>query len=238
MATGRRGRQRISAIIPVRIWGTDRDGNPFSEHVVTIDISGRGARVGGVRAALSVGDTVGLQYRARQARFRIRWVRRQATPTVAQVGLDCLQPDKAFWPVTLPREESDGYEIPEARPRKYERREKERRSHTRYPVSGKAFVSAGLGGDDGIWARLEDLSLTGCYLKTTQPFAPDRRLNLLLKVADTEIKVSGVVRVCYPSMAMGIEFVHLNPVDLRTLNDLVSYLAEVESALGTLGPAS
>ncbi len=237
MATGRRGRQRIPAIIPVRIWGTDREGNPFSEHVVTMDISGNGARVGGVRATLSVGDTVGLQYRARQARFRIRWVRRQSTPTAAQVGLDCLQPNKELWPVTLPVEEPDGYEIPEARPRKYERRAQERRSHTRYPVSGKGFISAGYGGD-GIWAKLEDLSLTGCYLKTAQPFAADRRLNLLLKVGDTEIKASGVVRVCYPRVAMGVEFVHLNPADRRTLNDLISYLAEVEAALSTLGPTS
>lgn len=237
MATGRRGRQRIAAIIPVRIWGTDREGNPFSEHVVTMDISGHGARVGGVRAALAVGDTVGLQYRARQARFRIRWVRKQSTPTAAQVGLDCLQPEKDLWPVTLPAQEPDGYEIPEARPRRYERRAQERRSQTRYPVSGKAFVSAGYGGD-GIWAKLEDLSLTGCYLKTTQPFAADRRLNLLLRVANSEIKASGVVRVCYPRMAMGIEFVHLGPADRRTLNDLISYLAEVESALSTLEPIS
>lgn len=202
-----------------------------------MDVSGRGARVGGVRAALSVGDTVGLQYRTRQARFRVRWVKRQSMPTAAQVGLDCLQPEKELWPLALPTQEGDVYEIPEARPRKYERRAQERRSHTRYPVSGKAFVTAGYGGD-GIWAKLEDLSLTGCYLQTVEPFAVDRRLNLLLKIADTEINASGVVRVCYPRMAMGIEFVHLNPADRRTLNDLVSYLAEVEGALGALAPTS
>ena len=227
---GRRYRQRVPAIVPVRIWGTDRDGKPFSEHVCTINISRKGARVGGVRAPLSVGDTIGMQYRNRQARFRITWVGSLSTPTGTQVGLDCLHPGRNVWPVALPCEQLDPYEVPEMRPRKYERRASERRIRTRYPVSGKAFVSAGYG-NAGIWAKLDDISLTGCYLKTMQPFAVDRRLTLLLKVGNTEIKAVGVVRICYPRMAMGVELVHLSPPDRRTLADLISYLEEVETAL-------
>jgi len=42
---GRRDRERVPAIVPVRIWGTNRNEKPFSEHVCTVDISGTGARL-------------------------------------------------------------------------------------------------------------------------------------------------------------------------------------------------
>jgi hypothetical protein len=185
---------------------------------------------------LSIGDTVGLQWRHRQARFRISWIGQRCTPTGTQVGLHCLEPDKSLWQITLPGDETDDdYVVPEVRARKYESRERDCRRSTRYPVSGKAYVSTASGGT-GIWAKLEDISLTGCYLTVAHPFGVDRRLALVLHVGNAEIEAHGVVRVCYPRMAMGIEFVHLRDPDLRVLRDLVSYLEEIENALGLLGP--
>jgi hypothetical protein len=61
---GRRDRQRVTAIVPVRIWGTDRDEKPFSVHVCTGNIGGTGVRLVGVRTRLSIGGTVGLGYGA------------------------------------------------------------------------------------------------------------------------------------------------------------------------------
>ena len=84
---GRRDRERVAAIVPVRIWGTNREGTPFSEHVCTVNISGTGARLGGVHIPLSSGDTVGLQYRNRQARFRVVWLVESGTSWGNEVGL-------------------------------------------------------------------------------------------------------------------------------------------------------
>lgn len=227
----------MPAIVPVRIWGNDRDGNPFCEHVCTVNISRQGTRVAGLRAALTVGETVGVQYRNRQARHRISWIGRHCTPTGTQVGLLCLEPDKQLWHVVLPEDEPDTYTVPESHSRKYETREKGVRRTTRYPVSGKAYVSTTFG-DTGVWARLEDISLAGCYLKLAEPFGVGRRLALALHAGTVEIKAYGVVRVCYPRSAMGIEFVHLNDADERTLADFVSYLEEIETSLSILAPAT
>jgi hypothetical protein len=234
---GRRDRERVPAIVPVRIWGTTREGEPFTEHVCTVNISGTGARLGGVRAPLVVGDTLGLQYRNRQARFRVVWIGSRSTPTGTQIGIECFEPHKSVWQVTLPADAPDHYEIVQPRSRRYQRPGRERRLETRYPISGKAYVSSLYGGE-GVWAKLGDISSNGCYLEMGHPFGTGRKLSLLLKVPHAEIEAVGFVRVSYPGTAMGVEFTMLHPDDRRRLNELIAYLKEVETALTLIGPTS
>ncbi len=233
---GRRCQRRVAAIIPIRLWGIDRHGKPFCEHLCTLDITNHGARIVGLRASLSAGDIVGVQHRNRQARFRISWVGVHCSPTGMQIGLECLQPHKSIWYTQLPDGGRDNYEVPEVHPRRYEPHDCDRRSTTRYPVSGRALVSNSNGGQ-GIWAKLEDISRSGCYVTTAHPFGIGRKLDLELTVTHHEIKAHGVVRVCYPHCAMGIEFIQLSEPYRRVLHDLTAYLEEIENALSTLTPA-
>lgn len=173
---GRRDRERVTAIVPVRIWGTNREGKPFSEHVCTVNISGTGARLGGVLTPLSNGDNVGLQYRNRQARFRIVWIVASDASWGIEVGLQCLQPEKNIWQTDLPEPAPDSYEVPEVNARKYVSRHRDRRSHTRFPITGDAFIVAGTHGSSGFTAKLGDVSLTGCYVETGTPLQAGRAL--------------------------------------------------------------
>jgi hypothetical protein len=225
---GRRDRERVPAIVPVRIWGTNRNERPFSEHVCTVNISGIGARLGGVRTPLSNGDTVGLQYRNRQARFRVVWTVMSDSSWGTEVGLQCLQPEKNIWQTDLPEPAPDWFEVPETKVRKYATRHRDRRSHTRFPVSGDVFVGTERG-SAGFAAKLGDVSLTGCYVETDNTLQTGRTLALLIKVGNHEIRAAGVVRVSYPGVAMGIEFTHLNPADRRTLSELISQLKAAET---------
>jgi PilZ domain len=231
---GRRDRERVPAIVPVRIWGTNREGKPFSEHVCTVNISGTGARLGGIRTSLSNGDTIGLQYRARQARFRIVWIVASEASWGIEMGLQCLQPEKNIWQTDLPEAAPDRYEVPEVNARKYVSRYRDRRSRTRYPISGNVFV-AGICGSSGFAAKLGDLSLTGCYVETDTPLQAGCALTLLFKIGNREMRAGGVVRVFYAGAAMGIEFTHLNPADKRTLNQLISQLRASETPPALLG---
>lgn len=231
---GRRDRERVPAIVPVRIWGTNREGKPFSEHVCTVNISGTGAQLRGVRTPLSNGDTVGLQYRNRQARFRIVWIVASDTSWGIEVGLQCLQPEKNIWQTDLPEATPDRYEVPEVNTRKYVSRHRDRRSHTRFPISGDVLV-AGTYGSSGFAAKLGDVSLTGCYVETGTPLQADRALTLLLKIGTGEIRAAGVVRVLYAGAAMGIEFTYLNPADQRALSELISQLQAAEAPPALLG---
>jgi hypothetical protein len=225
---GRRDRERVPAIVPVRIWGTDCNERPFSEHVCTVNISGIGARLGGVRSPLSNGDTIGLQYRNRQARFRIVWIVASGTSWGNEVGLQCLQPEKNIWQTDLPEPAADRFEVPEGNARKYVSRHRDRRSHTRFPISGDVFVG-GERGSAGFTAKLGDISLTGCYVETDTPLPTGLTPTLLIKIGNHEIRAAGVVRVFYEGVAMGIEFTHMNPADRRTLYELISQLKAAEA---------
>jgi hypothetical protein len=139
--------------------------------------------------------------------------------------------------VTLPADAPDHYEIVQPRSRRYQRPGRERRLETRYPISGKAYVSSLYGGE-GVWAKLGDISSNGCYHEMGHPFGTGRKLSLLLKVPHAEIEAVGFVRVSYPGTAMGVEFTMLHPDDRRRLNELIAYLKEVETALTLIGPTS
>jgi len=224
----RRGQPRVQGVLPIRIWGTDRDGRPFSEHVCTLDISARGARLAGVRTPLFVGDTLRIAYHTRTAQFRIRWVTVAGRATTeTHVGVECLEPDKALWPVRLPVEGSDRYEGSKV----YQdgRRHSGRRRHPRFAVSGKAFVSKA-GGSLGTWMKVGDISLSGCYLQTSEPLQVDHRAALLIKVADTQIEANGVVRFSYSTAGMGISFTYMSTANHRKLTHLIAQLEQAGAA--------
>jgi PilZ domain len=219
----------VKGILPVRIWGTDSQGAPFAEHVCTVDISNKGASVTGVRACLSPGGTIGLQYRNRQARFQVMWV--APAPASAQgnnVGLQCLQPEKDLWPVTTPTEGEDPYVEPAVCIRDQRATRDNRRVHTRFAVSGTAHVSTVNGGQH-VSATVGDLSLTGCYLLTDQPMHAGRSVSLLLSIGDHEFQAAAIVRSCYPGLAMGLEFTFLSSTDRSTLRALITRLKEMEA---------
>lgn len=214
----------------MRIWGADHEGKAFAEHVCTIDISNKGVSVAGLRAALSPGDTVGVQYRNRQARFRVAWVAPANEGQGNRVGLECLQPEKELWPVATPTEGPDPF-VQSALHREEPSSQEGRRAQTRFPVSGEAYVKS-TSADDGRRARLGDISLTGCYLQTSDPLEVGRSTLLAIKVAHNQFNATAIVRSCYPGAAMGLEFTFLSNADRRTLQRLIAHLKQFDTVSG------
>lgn len=217
---GRRGQPRVQGILPVRIWGTNGDGEAFSEHVCTMDISAKGVRLAGVRTRLSVGDTLGIQYRNRKARFRVKWiVIASYKPAQAFIGIECLEPKKKLWPINLPAGGIDFYE--DHKPDK-DRRRDDRRRHTRFRVAGKACVSR-IGAVQGGRAEVRDISLSGCSLQTSMPLYVGHRVTLLINLAETQIESSGVVRAsCSHQSVVGIEFTSMSAADRQELAHMIA----------------
>ena len=213
----RRRQPRIKGILPVRIWGLDHKGEPFSEYSCTATLSVMGASLRGVHASLLEGDTIGLQYRNRQARFRVAWIVPASTAPDRHIGLECLEPEKDFWPVTLPSGDPGAlklHDLPDGR-----------RSQTRFPVSGTAYVSR-VGASERGQAKVGDISLSGCYLETSNPNYVGHKVELWIRIGHSELKALGVVRVRYPRIAMGIEFTFMSKSDRRTLEGLIANLRE------------
>jgi hypothetical protein len=110
MDNNRRSR-RTKAVLPLKVFGTTSDGEPFSELVHTLDISLTGSRIAGVQQELRAGDVITLQYKYRRATFKVVWVRRPGSDTrIFHVGLECLENSDDFWGVKLVEQ---GVEMPE-----------------------------------------------------------------------------------------------------------------------------
>lgn len=95
MRPERRANKRSKMVLPVKVSVVNR-----TELAYTMDISGMGARLGGMRAQLQPGDTVTLLRGAQRAKFRIVWVK-QLAPNEFQAGVESLQPNERFWGVDL-----------------------------------------------------------------------------------------------------------------------------------------
>jgi len=83
---------RLSVSQPIEVWGQDYQ-EALPQTTSLIDVSHRGARVGGVAFHPKTGEVVHLVSDGVDARFRVIWVGELGTPQEGQIGLQSLKPD-------------------------------------------------------------------------------------------------------------------------------------------------
>ncbi len=69
-----RREQRIAKALRVKTRGVDRNGNPFTQKIHTIDISRSGARLVSMDCLKSQGEKMQLHVQATSLTNRARWV--------------------------------------------------------------------------------------------------------------------------------------------------------------------
>ena len=199
---GRRRTSRTKMVLPVRVWGMNSLGKPFTQLAHTLDITATGARLAGFHCQLNLDEVIGIQYRHRKSRFRVAWLGRPKAGGDTLLGVECLEQEKNIWGLELAESgQRDEFE-PTVRP---PGRDHERRHQPRLPVSGAVEVRRPFA-DSGLHGYLGDIALTGCYVQTPEPVRVQSPLRLLMKIADIEIDYRGVVRTCHPGVGMGVEF--------------------------------
>lgn len=92
----KRRRNRVKAVLPVRVLFSDSSGNQHCELAHTLDITNTGARLGAVRRPFKVGTRLILQYKQHKAEFRVIWIVRLQHLKEHQVGLEALV-QKDLW---------------------------------------------------------------------------------------------------------------------------------------------
>src|SRR5258708_17016229 len=109
---------RVSADIPVRVWGMDADGRPFFQSAMANNLSSEGAQLTHIHHTLKVGDIIGIQYGEKKARFNVIWAKSSVAPGRNQAGVRILAQQPIPWG-----------EVTEGSPRKEvnERRDAEKR---------------------------------------------------------------------------------------------------------------
>lgn len=100
-ANQRRGK-RTKAVLPVRMKGKDRTGNPVDELVHTLDVTPDGVRLGSVHHELNVLDEITVFYRQRRIHFRVVWTKKMKGTSEFQVGLQAVVQDNEAWGLTFP----------------------------------------------------------------------------------------------------------------------------------------
>jgi hypothetical protein len=94
---GRRRDPRIDVALPVLLTGTDLNGRPLQQRVMTVNISRRGALLGGVHGKVEPGDKIFLMRAHRKEQFRVAWAGGDGTPGDGQIGVAAMQNDTTFW---------------------------------------------------------------------------------------------------------------------------------------------
>ena len=99
--TNRRRQDRIPAVLPVRVRGTDAAGVSFEELAHTLDVTPTGARLGSIRRELKVLDTLVVLYRQRRMEFKVVWTKLLDGRSEYQVGLQAFSQEKEPWGMSL-----------------------------------------------------------------------------------------------------------------------------------------
>jgi len=80
-----------------------------------------------------------------------------------------------------------------------------RRNAPRYPIILPAEVIA-LADGAKLNARTSDLSRTGCYIDTRQPFLSGSAIRVMMTRGNERFEVQGTVKYVSPGMGMGVLF--------------------------------
>src|SRR5690348_10285214 len=92
-----RPESRVSAQIPVRIWGMDADGRPFFQNAIASNLSSQGAHLSQIHRQLKTGDIIGIQYGDSKARFQVIWVKDSVAPGRNEAGVRVLTQQAIPW---------------------------------------------------------------------------------------------------------------------------------------------
>jgi hypothetical protein len=99
--TNRRRQDRIQAVLPVRVRGTDATGASFEGLAHTLDLTSVGVRLGAIRNQLKVLDTLTILYRQRRMEFTVMWTKLLDGKGEYQVGLQAFSQEKEGWGMNL-----------------------------------------------------------------------------------------------------------------------------------------
>jgi hypothetical protein len=212
---------RLSVDLPVRIWGMNAEGRPFSQSAHAYNISSEGALISGVESELKVGDVIGVQCGEKKTRCTVIWVMNTGAVKKNQVGVKLVAEQECPWKSYLPL---DGATVTIAA--------SNRRHWHRHKISLPLELR-----DERINAPLRinatDVSGNGCYVETMLPLPLGTVLRVDFWLDSEHINITALVRTCDPGVGNGIEFTGM-PAD--TKKRMQDYLDAIDPQMGVSNP--
>lgn len=245
---GSRRHERFKKDLTVKLYGTDRQGNPFSQTAPVVDISEKGLCLSSVHMLDRAGQIVTLEYKGAKACYRVVWV--GFAKLAGQAGLAKVEPQDSIFKLNFPSSTPDTYKPPKSEwplfedslrklmehRRKAESVKDDRRKCRRYECPGEVELYAH-GSDTPGQGRLTDLSIAGCFVELLAPLAIGTKVGIVLRVRQRRIRGTGVVTSSMPNFGLGIRFQHFEPEHLRQMEELMLALERGEP-ISTVVPAA
>ena len=207
---GKRREPRKEIRVPVRVFGTDKGGQIFSEKVFTLNVSHQGVELSGVQALPNVDEIVGLTYGVTKAHFRVKWVSPRGSANAGHMGLLNLSPEKSFWDFPLPPPAFD-QSVRDRRDHRISSRVKSTNSVEVYPAGETAPIRT----------RTSDLSLGGCFLEMPNPLPKGTAIRVALWVKEFKLWAGGEVITSTPGFGIGVKFTEMTEQDRKELKQFV-----------------
>jgi hypothetical protein len=201
----------------------ESSGKPFSGLAHTLDVTRDGARLGGVRNFLKIGDVIGVQYRHNKGRFRVAWVGEMNSPYSTQVGLEVVERGRDFWGLDGADLNAQDEYTPKAKPSP-----PQRSLGRMYAVEGVVEVRE----DDGkpaYWAQMTQIAERGGYVQAHTPHAAGSRVRLHINISNHEIAMNALVRSSQDAKGMSVEFTQ--PASVNDAVRLKSLIYGLESGI-------
>jgi len=217
----KRPEPRVSADIPVRVWGMDEDGKPFFQSATAGSLSSEGAQLSHINHSLKIGDVIGIQYGDKKARFEVIWVKPALVPERNDVGVMVLAQQTVPWGDVTAGNKPELVKEPKG---------SEKRRFTRHKVQFPIQISFPDGRRPHMQCSSTDIGGRGCYVETMVPLHISSEVIITFWIDSEKIKTTGVVRASDPGVGMGIEFTALEEHIQKRLH---AYLEKIDQGFAS-----
>jgi hypothetical protein len=205
------------------VWGENEQA--IKRIAYTLDVSPKGARLGGV-IGLKPGQLIVVRRNTKEAQFRVVWIGRPRTPEEGQIGIECVEADKAIWDVDFAQAQEDFQPLGTSSKteRSWKPAAQAEAKPRDYSCPGSAKVWADEIGSQRFEAWLTRMGFYGCEIETTAQLPLNSPLLLHLKIGETQLTVKGTR--CEKHIAgTWIEFTHIRRGDRAILVGLIARLS-------------
>ena len=227
---GKQREPRHAIRIPVRIFGTDADGQIFSENVQSFDISNQGARLDGIKTRLKPGEIIGVSQGQKKTRYCIQWVGQLGTPTAGQVGLVSVTQDKSIWDAPLATIGPDSFVEPGPIGDRRKLPDRRQASDRRGTARLKCVISVQLqpsGQAAPIWGKAVDMSMGGCFIEMPIPLQKGTKLTIGIWIKESKLQAVGRVVSSRPGFGIGVQFTEMSELDAALLKDFLKSITQI-----------
>ena len=212
---------RVDVNLPIRVFGMDAEGRPFSQKAQARNISLHGAKLAGLEKQLKPGDVIGVQSGDQKTRCKVIWVVDAGPVEKIEAGVKMVEGQPCPWQKEMEAPPTPADPPSPRRAPGMEDKRKFPRQRVGFPVE----IRDEQGGGAYMKTQTADINGCGCYVETMLPLPAGKIITIMFWLGSERISTPALVRTCDGGVGMGIEFTGLEPAMQERLQAQVEAMA-------------